>query len=126
MFFSFGREPEKHRFFVVLSKNPKSDPLIYLVSPTTNIALKDRVYQHTAKKPLVWIHPKEFPIFDYFSVIDCKAVLGLSSVDLLNKIQRGKLVVYKNKLPAGKLHEIITIIANDDTAIPSMVRAITG
>ncbi len=125
MFHSFDvNEPEKHRFFIVLSKNPQTDPLIFLVTVTTNIESQDRRYQNEVKKPLVWIRPSEFQDFHHFSVINCRSIHSFSADDLCERMKKRGGFVMHNNLPAGKLREILNIVAHDKTIVPSVARAI--
>lgn len=127
MFHSFADgEPEKHRFFIVLSRNPQTDPLICLVTATTKIESRERHYKNEAKLPLVWIHPQEFPDFHHFSVINCRAIHKFAPDDLCERMRRRGGFVLHNKLPADKLREILDIIATDKTIVPSVARAIVG
>ena len=102
------KRQSKNRYFVVLNKNPKTDSVLILVTPTRQIARRKEFIQRAgiSEQTLVSVSPKEYPVFTSESVFNCNDVIEVNMVDLIRKVDSDGSMNYP-KIPNSILTKLI-------------------
>ncbi len=80
----------KNRFFVVMNQNPKTDLVLLMLSPTTQIDKKNEYLKRSGitEETLVIVTPKEYSGFTKDSAFNCNDVFDDVKIsDLIKKIE---------------------------------------
>lgn len=125
MRYAFDAEKPKYRYFIVMNQSPTTDPIILLLSPTTQLEKKDRLYAKSDFTPLVWMHPNDYPELETLCVVDCRASRKFDRAELLEMMGK-KGFVFLKPLPDFLLQRIIDVMVHDRTIPNSVKRIITN
>jgi hypothetical protein len=112
----------KNRYFVVLNRNPKTDAVLVMVTPTTQIQKRKEFVKRAgiSDKTIVEIKAREHSIFTSNSAFDCNIVHLVNMIDLIRKIEENGSMGYP-KLPSNILKRIIAGI-NESPEISQSIK----
>lgn len=98
----------KNRYFVVLNKNPKTDLLLIMITPTSQVNKKRDFIKRAgiSEQTIVSVSPSEYPTFKTESAFNCNDVIEVSMKDLIRKIEEDGSMNYQ-KIPDSVLAKII-------------------
>jgi hypothetical protein len=96
-------------YFVVLNKNPRSEDFLILVCASSQVEKRKQIIQKLGFPPetLVFISPKEFPLFTKETVVDCNRAFEKTAQLLINKLEQGKLGVCTEIMPIEIVRKLV-------------------
>ena len=86
--FSDSKKELKNRYFVVLNSCPKTDLVLIMITPTTQIKKKYEFIQKAgiSEDTLVRITPKEYCVLKEESVFNCNNYIEIDIEELIKKL----------------------------------------
>jgi len=103
--------PEPH-YFVVLNKNPLTDAVLLLLCATSRLD-GARARRHLRPNTLVQVSPAEYPDFRTDSIFDCNNVFEISTRELQQIYDSGRLQV-KGVMPPATLERLRDAVIESD------------
>lgn len=112
--FSFIHEPEgkgretKHRYFIVINKEPKTDIVLLMLTPTSKVD-KKRTWLENLNidmSTLVIVQPSEYQVFTKETAFDCNEIIETSLLELIEKIEDAGCMDYI-KVPQTIINRLI-------------------
>ncbi|MDP3770263.1 MAG: type II toxin-antitoxin system PemK/MazF family toxin [bacterium] len=87
--FSDSKRQSKNRYFVVLNRNPKTDVVLIMITPTKQVQKKKDFVRRSGitEKTIVEVKAKEHPIFTTDSAFNCNEIFEVKMDDLIRKIE---------------------------------------
>ena len=114
------KRQSKNRYFVVLNRNPKSDVVLIMVTPTTQIAKRIEFVKQAgiSESTIVLVSPTDYPTFTSKCAFNCNDVYEVSLTDLIRKIEENGSMNYP-KMSAGVLAKILTAVKRSPSIAPT-------
>jgi hypothetical protein len=106
--FSDSKRESKNRYFIVLNRNPKTDVVLILITPTSQIDKRRKFIKRAGfnAKTLVEIKSKEYCVFEKDCAFDCNSFQPIKMSNLISKIEENGCMNYP-KLPDDILARLI-------------------
>lgn len=106
--FSDSKKELKNRYFVVLNSCPKTDLVLIMITPTTQIKKKYEFIQKAgiSQDTLVRINPKEYSVLKEESVFNCNNYIEIDIEELIKKIEEDGSMNYP-KMPKELISKLI-------------------
>lgn len=102
------KKQSKNRYFVVMNQDPKTDKILLLVTPTTQIEKRRKYIRDVGidEETIVELAAKEYGGFSRDCVFDCNYLIEVSMSDLIKKIKESGSDHYQ-KMPGDIMKKLM-------------------